>query len=333
MWYVGVCHSRLYSQNSREVYHNEQNEIDLNYSHYDQKTTEILDFFAGKKSLPAKIKAELEIKILYNIVLQQEEIANTTHSDFEFEDLASSLDELWKEPEGLMKYWKSSKYVNDNLKVYLSSKKFDTVRTKNDSIKVYFLLDHFIKNRKLSKDTAKGLNLREIKKMVSQQCNDLVQFENFSQSIFSSNTYKSIWTMHYLHGNPKIDFSEDFSNELSYGNRAYYDSPSNTIYIGVFPQMSIEQFVSDWIAELSHAEQWKQYSDDIMTEREVTENSYLDSLCKMYNCQYQFIMDKIKDSFYLNSHLFNGYYTVEYEAHQIIEPVLWEEFRKLLKVE
>lgn len=139
--------------------------------------------------------------------------------------------------------------------------------------------------------------------------------------------------MHRGHGNPKIDFSKNFTENGFYGGRAYYNYVDNTMYLGVSYDRSIQMYVTDWMSELTHSDQWLQYPDSVMRLRCKNEKAYLDSAKKKIP---RFVLAKksdeqIKDEiFYTKSDSIRGHLTIEYEAHQTKQPLFWQELQNLI---
>lgn len=122
VWYVGLCYSKLYSQNSTEIYRN-QVMIDFNYSHYDQKTTSILNFISGKETLPNALCVEYAKKIVHNLEFIQAEEENSLNSKSFLDELESKLDSVWKGQAGIMPYFEgpSYEYVDEIIDKYYGS--------------------------------------------------------------------------------------------------------------------------------------------------------------------------------------------------------------------
>jgi len=309
------------------------------YGHSDSRTEAILNFITGKKSLSENIRSELELKIAYKMLVSPQTYNHNISSQEEsinFEnlmDIRERLEKLLSDRSeiDIKEYRQSNKYVNDIIDIYFCYRFFYKEEEKVDKIQT--LINFFSNSGIIKKDTIQKLNKKQIKKLLADNCNNLNDFEMYSQLVFSFPAYKAIWTMHRNHGNPKIDFSDNFSENSFYGSRAYYNYDLNTMYLGVSYDRSIQMYITDWMSELTHSDQWLQYSDSVMRLRCKNEKNFLDSVTKNIP---NFLRIRKSDEqrkdeiFYTKADSIRGHQTIEYEAHQSIQPSLWLELQSLI---
>jgi hypothetical protein len=312
---------------------------DVIYGHSDSRTEAILNFITGKKSLPENIKTELEIKIAYKMLISPQTYIHDISSEEEsgyfdnLMDIKDRLEELLSDRSeiDLRKYRKSGQYLNDVIDIYFCHRFFYKDEEKIDKLQV--LVNYFVNTGMIQKDNIMKLEKKQLKKVVADHCNNLSDFEFYSQLIFSFPVYKAIWTMHRNHGNPKVDFSDNFTENGGLGSRAYYNYDFNAMYLGVSYDRSIQMYIMDWMSELTHSDQWLQYSDSVMTLRRKNEINYLDSVKKKMP---RYVLSKksdeqIKDEiFYTKTDSIYGHPTIEKEAHSDKQPLLWLELQGLI---
>lgn len=311
---------------------------DIRYGHSDAKTDEILNFITGKELMSEKIKIELEVKMLYkilispNIFFNGRSLADSFQGSGEIPKIKDRLDDLLEKnsDDTYKKYRYSDQYLDDVTNVFYCYYFYN-----NDEVtdKTKLLLDHFISRDSSQQETIISLQPKDLKKFVVHQC---INFDNLELSfnrIFSFPAYKAVWAMHRFHGNPRLDFSNDFSFEMGYGSRAYYNYKENIIYLGIFWIGGIEMYYQDWLSELSHAEQWHYHGTTLMNTREDNEVEFIDSIRAIrgkfycYKASTQMTKDEL---LYSKQDSIRGYPSIEFEAHEIIEPLLREEFQVLI---
>jgi hypothetical protein len=124
--------------------------------------------------------------------------------------------------------------------------------------------------------------------------------------------YISLWQINEKHGNPKVQYGGQ--NDKIFKDRASY---YNFLNIANLPTHFGKFAFNDYIAELSHAEQFAKNQEKYATwfEKDVNRT---DSIANAKNISYE----EAQMQSYDNKE------TVEYEAHRVIEPKLEAEFEK-----
>lgn len=306
---------------------------DTVYSHTDYKTNAYLNLITFKEKLPPSFKAELKIRLLASMLarvvpkwsIPSDSLTGRQKKAKEMNEKVRKLLEL--SPENSIAYTLSQEYINDAIQTYFTSnfdfsghiEPFDTVTA---------IAQHFVAICRIRKEEIAYLERDKVAEFLVKCFSTIDKIEEDIPRNFIQEKYKKVWRMHLSHGNPKIDFSTDFSEHMSYGNRAYYYSFSNTLYIGVSKDKTLEEFFEDYIAELSHAEQWRRYPKSLLSSRRDNEWNYLDSVARarykdMYwKCDYSELKDEL---FYSKTDPIKGWLTIEREAHSQFEPILWKE--------
>lgn len=136
-----------------------------------------------------------------------------------------------------------------------------------------------------------------------------------SPKVFDEDLYSALWKLEQECGNPKVRFMFEGKTQRYSGSagRSFYSAMSNTIFIDVG---SNEQTTKAFIAELSHAKQFDEnpinslvvsIKDDIHVQMEASKK----------NLSFREVYDQT---------MYDQPGTIEYQAHQEIEPELKEKF-------
>lgn len=139
------------------------------------------------------------------------------------------------------------------------------------------------------------------------------------------NMYELVWEMEKECGNPKVRFTTEDINFTPldfYKGSLHYDAVSNTIYISysaVSPNSRYGE-MEDVIAELSHSKQ--------LAERPVaTVAGFVSDLAGVVS-RSGFSAEKLADEY---TRLYTTPGSVEYDAHQVIEPYLKTKYKFFVK--
>lgn len=149
---------------------------------------------------------------------------------------------------------------------------------------------------------------------------------------FDRETYDALWKLEQECGNPKVRFRLNHRKEQSSNprspDRSFYEPSNNTSFIDIgLSQMAIDHY----IAELSHAKQYnenpissrlKNFKDKFKTFKRT-----LGDQIELENKGIKYDPDKVYDKAY--NKLYKEPDTLEYEAHQIIQPDLKSKFDSL----
>jgi len=310
------------------------------------KSQDIIHFITGVDSLPEYLHTDLHIRILCSMLSSIDSKFSkvsrtvTKEDSVKYYELFHRLLGLSDWKKDLLKYKYSHDYSQDIIDhIYLASTPYN-FKVKGDKIRS--IKKMFIARGYLSKKECKRISRQDlITKIVN--IFERYQFGNYTSPLYSKLIYERVSVMNKIYGNPRVDFSYQFDSTMWYGKRAYYEPGNNIMYLGIHPQKSIKDYLEDWIAELAHSAQYyKIYPEEIMHQRDSNEIVYVDSiLCKDniwendlgYNQRLRSnsILGKlsewsIRDKMHEKKETINGFQTIEYEAHKIIEPKLKREY-------
>ena len=318
------------------------------YGHRDKKTDEIMNYLSSKEPLPEKIQKELEAKMFVHRVYSvcnayenaSQELKESQYSDYfrEFvEYIKPKLDTMfdteyaaYRDSDEFKKDFFEYKFATIPKYVF----KFHPLKANDFQSKLEYFRIAFASCGPVGFDEmyphSKDLSHEEIIERLSRDMPDL---SNVTKANFSAKQYDAVWSMHQVHGNPKVKITEDFSPNKMEGTRAYYYGAYNEMYLGVGDSKTPLD-LRDWIAELAHSEQyWVKYSKDEMDERNRQEDIFLDSISVIEGQQSEmnpnaFPVDwkVLKDKY-----MYDKEGTIEYEAHKIIEPQLRKELEERMK--
>lgn len=299
------------------------------YGHEDYKTNAILNFFTKNETLPEEIKSELEVKMFFNHVASFTKHAkdviskkrNVPDDFYKFGQRINAKKEKLHSDKHFQEYRESQEYIDEvlELEYYIRQiagfSEFEEIEGDKSSSVV--LANISIDDE--YKEKIKTMNLAEAKKCLADE-----QYTMESNSLsdeFSVEVYDQVWTMHQNNGNPKVGFSEHYSERSGFGDRAYYNSETNSMFLGVGNGKSGEKYLDDWLAELSHSHQYTEQSEKIIKEKEICDHRFLDSLATIQGKN----IDEVYNEFH-DTYLYNKPGSIEFDAHKIIEPQLKKKF-------
>jgi hypothetical protein len=342
-----LCHVQTSNQIIRLPKSADQGTLDSVEIESSMRSRDILYFITGVDSLPEYLKVDLHVRIICSILsslnskFSKVSRTVTVEDSIKYNELYNRLMEMscWKKD--LLEYKESSDYVEDIIDhIYLAYTPFN-YKIKGD--KVRSIKKMLIEYKTFSRKEIKKLSRAELKLKIVKAF-EIYQFGEYKPPINSKLVYERVSVMNQIYGNPSIDFSYEFDSTMSYGKRAFYSSSDHTMYLGVYGNKPLYYYLDDWISELAHSAQYcKLYAKEVMNQRNLNEFMYIDSVrCLSQNslvaasdikdskAESKSVTD-VKEEMYKKKEKIHGFYTKEYEAHQIIEPELVREYEKRRK--
>ncbi len=343
-----------------------QNELDWHQQDSTKKTEDMLNFLSGISCTP-EIEAEIQVRQLFSEAIGLEELMGVNRKDgivppegsddesatpmtipqqvLDFIDSMKTKNYRLTANGKFLEYLKSDEYVDDwiTLMYFYIAKDTPSDDKLGDLIKKdYFIWTEY-------GDSTVWKNRQGLRNMIFERNSIHEEIQKMLSEVPAS--YHTLKQLNALHGNPIITFSSEYSPNKKYGIRAHYFSGLNTICIGAGVEPGTGQhrkwkdYVIDYVAELSHAEQCKRYPAEIMIARFQAEYAYLDSVVKGKHFEgrdkdsllinedaiaYSKYLSKEYDKkMYTEPDAMMGYPTIEKEAHDEIEPEIWKEFEAI----
>lgn len=179
---------------------------------------------------------------------------------------------------------------------------------------------HFTYNKEIGKSTPHGdityihqdKTTTEILNALSGFDTKILYSDTAKEIIWEQDSvmYKAIWAMHTKYNNPKVKLVDKFEDKTT---RANYDARENMVGLqksttNKKSPLNQKYYLESWIAELSHAYQVKRDGLRKHEEKILDDNSLITEEKKTYN------------------DLYGMGWTIENEAHSVIEKKLKKEF-------
>ncbi len=308
---------------------------------------DIINFMTGVDSLPEYLQTDLHIRFLRSKLasiqskFSKTSLTVTMEDSIKYTEMYTRLMDYSDWNKDLLEYKHSADYTQDIIDhIYLCYTPYN-FKVKGDKLRS--IKKMFIAIDELSKQEAKKMSREEIKKKIVKSFEDR-QFGNYKPGLNSQRIYQRVSIMNKIYGNPRILFTYNYDSVMSYGQRAYYEAESNTMYLGVHPKEDLYYYLNDWVAELAHSAQFfKIHSSETMTVRQSNEMRYIDSvICTDNSLEYgppvhtqklaskkteEDLRNDAYETMYKKEEEIYGFQSIEHEAHYKIEPMLIREYK------
>ncbi len=302
------------------------------YGHKDKTTNDILNFLSGKDEMSLELRREIEARGFQAAINQAREIfldpgeekkergELTVGDEFpvlepfieSMEDKFSGFDERTYES-----YKYNEEYKKDMVemsfawipKEYFLNDPYtgNSYKEKLDYVKKYF------SNSEISFENLKSISDKEFENLTFELFS-LTGLSNSENHLFNDAEYDATWVTHFNHGNPNLKIADRNSVFYAKGRRAYYNIFANTSCLTA--SLRRHDLIRDWIAELSHADQFTKKPYINMA------NLVLSGLQTLAHWPFE----KSMSDAYSRTYKSEG--SLEHEAHEKIEKNIRAEFYK-----